>query len=185
MCRGGRMFAPTKIWRRWHRRINIKQRRYAVVSAVAATSYPAFVMARGHKINEIPEVPLVVSNGIESVTKTKEAARVLRMLHAYDDVKHSKESRKIRAGKGKMRNRRYVQRKGPLIVYNEDNGIRKAFRNLPGVETCSVERLNLLQLAPGGHIGRFCVWSQGAFEKLNSVFGTTKKSSEQKKNFRY
>eukprot|EP00118_Oscarella_pearsei_P024637 m.306487 g.306487 ORF g.306487 m.306487 type:complete len:384 (+) comp41291_c0_seq1:106-1257(+) len=184
MCRGGRMFAPTKIWRRWHRRINTKQRRYAVTSAVAASAYPSFVMARGHRIEQIPEVPLVVSNGMESLTKTKDAVRLLKNLHAYGDVEKSKASRKIRAGKGKMRNRRYSQRRGPLVIYSEDNGVKKAFRNLPGVETCSVERLNLLQLAPGGHVGRFCVWSQAAFERLNAVFGTFTKSSTQKKDFK-
>lgn len=29
MCRGGRMFAPTKTWRRWHRRVNLNQKRYS------------------------------------------------------------------------------------------------------------------------------------------------------------
>merc|ERR1711920_6095 len=62
MCRGGRMFAPTKTWRRWHRPINQKQRRYALTSAIAATGVPALVMAKGHRVEEIPEVPLVVSD---------------------------------------------------------------------------------------------------------------------------
>ena len=88
-------------------------------SAIAATGLPALVMARGHRIDNIGEVPLVVSNSIESMTKTKDAVKVLKALNAYGDVEKSKASRKIRAGKGKMRNRRYVQRKGPLIIYNE------------------------------------------------------------------
>ena len=74
-----------------------------------------------------------------------------------------KDSKKIRAGKGKMRNRRYVQRRGPLVIYDKSEGINRAFRNLPGVETACVDRLNLLTLAPGGHIGRFCVWTQVNF----------------------
>lgn len=52
MCRGGRMFAPTKPWRRWHRKISINLKRYAVVSAVAASGVPALVQARG-KLNAI------------------------------------------------------------------------------------------------------------------------------------
>lgn len=47
MCRGGRMFAPTKTWRRWHRRINTTQKRYAICSAVAASAIPALVMSKG------------------------------------------------------------------------------------------------------------------------------------------
>mmetsp|Transcript_298 Transcript_298/g.347 ORF Transcript_298/g.347 Transcript_298/m.347 type:complete len:143 (-) Transcript_298:7-435(-) len=50
MCRGGRMFAPTKTWRKWHRKINLNQRRYAVCSALAASAIPALVMAPGHRI---------------------------------------------------------------------------------------------------------------------------------------
>merc|ERR1719491_2521166 len=70
-----------------------------------------------------------------------------------------------------MRNRRYTMRRGPLIVYAENDGIELAFRNLPGVELCCVSRLNLLQLAPGGHMGRFCVWSQAAFDSLDTIYG--------------
>lgn len=83
-----------------------------------------------------------------------------------------------------MRNRRYVMRKGPLVVFANDEGISKAFRNLPGVEVTSVDRLNLLQLAPGGHLGRFCIWSKSAFEKLDKVFGTATTESEQKKGYK-
>lgn len=183
MCRAGRMFAPTKTWRRWHRKVNVNQRRYAICSAVAATGLPALVMARGHRIDNIGEVPLVVSNSIEKLSKTKEAVKLLKALNAYADVEKSKASRKLRPGKGKMRNRRFVQRKGPLIIYNEDHGITRAFRNLPGVDLLKVDCLNLLLLAPGGHLGRFCVWSQGAFEKLDALYGTWRKKSTLKKDY--
>merc|ERR1711973_675698 len=177
MCRGGRMFAPTKTWRRWHRPINQKQRRYAVCSALAASAITSLLMARGHKVDDIPEVPVVCTNAIESLTKTKAAVALLKALSAYDDVEKCQHSKQIRSGKGKMRNRRYVMRRGPLVVYNEDHGIKQAFRNLPGVELISVDRLNLLKLAPGAHLGRFCIWSEGAFQKLDSIYGTAKKPS--------
>ena len=67
-------------------------------------------------------------------------------MGAYADVEKAKASRNIRTGKGKMRNRRYVARKGPLIVFGSDDSAAKAFRNLPGVEVASVDRLNLLQV---------------------------------------
>ncbi|KAI7839752.1 hypothetical protein COHA_006556 [Chlorella ohadii] len=184
MCRGGHMYAPTKVWRRWHRKINVNQKRYAVVSAIAASALPALVMARGHKIEAVPEVPLVVSDAAESITKTKQAVELLKKVGAYADVEKAKASKNLRRGKGKMRNRRYVQRKGPLVVYGNDAGISKAFRNLPGVEVASVERLNLLQLAPGGHLGRFCIWTKSAVEKLDKIFGTTETASEQKKGYK-
>lgn len=176
MCRGGRMFAPTKVWRKWHRKVPLQQKRFAVASALAASALPALVMARGHDVEDVAEVPLVVDKSVEGLKKTTSAVKVLKKLGAYDDVERAKASRKIRAGKGKMRNRRFVQRRGPLVIYDQDEGIVKAFRNLPGVEICQVSRLSLLQLAPGGHIGRFCVWTESAMEKLDSLYaGDAKK----------
>jgi len=186
MCRKGRMFAPTKIWRRWHRRININEKRYALVSSLAASAVPALVMARGHNIDQLPEVPLVVDNKvIDNVDKTSKAVALLKALNAFDDVEKSKDSRNVRAGKGKMRNRRYVQRRGPLVVYLQENSpMTKAFRNLPGVEICNVNRLNLLQLAPGGHLGRFVIWASDAFERLDSLYGSFRKASQEKNDYR-
>lgn len=171
MCRGGRMFAPTKTWRRWHRKINISQKRYAVASALAASAVPALVMARGHKIDDVPEIPLVIENELESKKKTSEAKDILSAIGALADVEKAADSKKIRAGKGKARNRKYVLRRGPLIIYKTNDGVERAFRNLPGVELCCVDRLNLLQLAPGGHMGRFCIWSQAALDELNIIYG--------------
>jgi len=171
MCRGGRMFAPTKTWRKWTRKVNSTQKRFAVASAMAASAIPSLVMARGHSIDNVVEVPLVMENAIESAKKTSQAKEILAAVGAYDDVEKAAASKKIRAGKGKARNRRYVMRRGPLIIYSKNDGIEQAFRNLPGVELCCVDRLNLLQLAPGGHLGRFCVWSQSALETLDTIYG--------------
>lgn len=184
MCRGGRMFAPTKIWRRWHRKINVNQKRYAIVSAIAASAVPSLVMARGHKIETVPEMPLVVSDSAEGVEKTSAALKVLKQIGAYADAEKAKDSQGIRPGKGKMRNRRYISRKGPLVVYStEGSKLVKAFRNIPGVEVVNVERLNLLKLAPGGHLGRFIVWTKSAFEKLDEIYGKFDKGSEKKKGY--
>mmetsp|Transcript_32761 Transcript_32761/g.59134 ORF Transcript_32761/g.59134 Transcript_32761/m.59134 type:complete len:384 (-) Transcript_32761:52-1203(-) len=176
MCRGGRMFAPTKTWRKWHRKINSTQKRYAVASALAASAVPALVMARGHKIDDVPEIPLVVDDSIQSAKKTSAAKDILAAIGALDDVEKAADSKKIRAGKGKARNRRYVLRRGPLVIYKANDGVEQAFRNLPGVELCCVDRLNLLQLAPGGHMGRFCIWSQSALDALNTIYGEDGKS---------
>ncbi|KAJ1728355.1 60S ribosomal protein L4B [Coemansia biformis] len=183
MTRGGRMFAPNKVWRKWHVRTNSNQKRYATASAVAATGVTSLVSGRGHRIAKIKEVPLVVSAEIESLKKTKEAVALLKALAAYSDVEKVANTRSMRAGRGKMRNRRHRQRRGPLVVYAQDNGISHAFRNLPGVELADVTRLNLLQLAPGGHLGRFVIWTQPAFEALNKVFGTLTEASVQKKGY--
>jgi large subunit ribosomal protein L4e len=181
MCRGGRMFAPTKVYRRWHRKVNLNQRRYALVSALAASSSASLVLARGHRIEEIPEIPLVVStNTISSVNKTTQVVKLLKALKAYADVEKVKDTKKVRAGKGKARNRRYVQRKGPLVIYEQKGALLRSFRNLPGVDILNVNRLNILLLAPGGHLGRFVIWTQDAYEKLDALYGTYKNKSQLK-----
>ena len=183
MCRGGRMFAPTKVYRRWHRRVNVAQRRYAVVSAIAASGVPALLQARGHVIDKVPEIPFVVSDKVESFRKTKEAVAFLRRANVWDDIEKVYNSKKLRAGKGKRRNRRHKQKLGPVVIYGQDAGVVRAFRNIPGVSVLNVERLNLLKLAPGGHLGRLIIWTEGAFRKLDAIFGTLKAPSQQKKGF--
>merc|ERR1719291_797402 len=74
-------------------------------------------------------------------------------------------------------------RRGPLVVYNEDNGIVRAMRNIPGVETACVSRLNLLKLAPGGNFGRFIIWTRSAFKKLGEIYGSFKGGAPLKKNY--
>lgn len=133
MCRGGHMFAPTKTWRRWHRKINVQQRRYAMCTAIAATGVPALVMARGHRVERVPELPLVLSNEIESTKKTKDAVKILKAIKAWSDIQKVYNSQRFRAGKGKMRNRRRIQKRGPIIIYKKDDGITRAFRNIPGL----------------------------------------------------
>eukprot|EP01080_Neovahlkampfia_damariscottae_P002608 gene2608-3568_t len=172
MCRGGRMFSPTKVWRRWMHKIKKNERRFATASAIAASGVTALVMARGHKVEKLSEVPLVVSDEIQSYQTTKDAFNFLKRAQAIQDVYRVKRNKKLNPGRGKSRNRRYKQRLGPLVIYKENNGIVKAFRNIPGVDLASVDRLNLLQLAPGGHVGRFIIWTESAFSALNTRFGT-------------
>jgi large subunit ribosomal protein L4e len=140
-------------------------------------------MARGHRIENVPEFPLVVSDSLNRISKTKDAKSALTKVGAMDDVEKARDSKKIRRGVGKSRNRRYTQRRGPLIVYDVSEGLDKAFRNLPGVELALVDNLSLLDLAPGGHLGRFIIWTKGAFEKLDSIFGTYEESAKFKNGF--
>jgi large subunit ribosomal protein L4e len=182
MCRAGRMFAPTKTYRRWHRKINNHQKRYAVVSALAASAVTSLVQARGHKIENVAEIPLVVEDAVQNYEKTKDALAFLNASKAVDDVNRVAASRQIRAGRGKMRNRRYVHRRGPMLVLANGKGVQ-AFRNIYGLDTANVNSLNLLHLAPGGHLGRFIIWSKDAFAQLDKIFGTFTQESAVKKGF--
>jgi len=163
--------------------VNVTQKRHAIASALAASALPPLVMARGHRIGQVAELPLVVSDSLQSQTKTKQAVETLKKLGCAEELQRVIDSKKVRAGKGKMRNRRYTMRRGPLVVYNEDNGIVRAMRNIPGVETACVTRLNLLKVAPGGTLGRFVIWTEGAFKRLNEMYGTLKSGAPLKKGY--
>ena len=188
-CRSGRMFAPTKVWRKWHQKINLGQKRFATVSAIAASSSAALLLARGHRVSTVPEVPLVVNSTAfadGAIKKTSQAVSLLNAVGAAEDVEKVKGSRKLRAGKGKLRNRRNTQRRGPLLVIDpskDGKDLTKAFRNIPGVEVCDVYALNLLQLAPGGHLGRFVIWTSSAFAALDSIYGSVTDPAELKRDF--
>merc|ERR1711920_576377 len=139
---------------------------------------PALVMSRGHLIEDLPEVPLVLEDSVESVTYTQKALAILKAVNAVSDLERSISS-------NKMRNRRYTIRKGPMVIYSKDYGISQAFRNLPGLEIANVERLNILKLAPGGHLGRFLIWSKSAVQKLGNIYGSKLMSSHKKKHYKY
>jgi len=176
------MFAPLKIWRKWHGKANITQRRHAVASALAASACAPLVMARGHRVEGVPELPLVVDSLAAETTKA--LLNTLNGLGCSEDLAKVRRSRKIRSGQGKYRNSRYVMRKGPLIIYGDKSDkLKQTARNLPGVDICHVSRLNVLQLAPGGHLGRFCVFTEDAFKALNNTFGTNKAECLEKKGY--
>merc|ERR1712240_922632 len=130
-----------------------------------------------------PEFPLVIDNECEQMKKTKDAVTLLKKLGCYDDILKVKRSRGLRAGVGKRRNRRHVQKRGPCIIYNKDDGISRAFRNIPGTTLISADRLNVLKLAPGGHVGRFLIWTQSAIERLDALYGTWTKKATEKSNY--
>jgi large subunit ribosomal protein L4e len=182
MCRKARMYAPLKIWRKWHAKCNVTQRRHAVASALAASACAPLVMARGHRVESVPELPLVIDN--LAVANTAALLKTLNKFGVGDDLAKVRASKQTRQGVGKYRNSRYVMRKGPLIIFGDaSEGVRRLARNLPGVDACHVNRLNILQLAPGGHLGRFIVYTQDAFKQLNNVFGSYKAESTEKRGY--
>ncbi len=168
---GGRKAHPPKPYKNYHERINTKERRLAIRSAIAATANKELVKERGHITDKIPQIPLVVDDELSKIKKTKETRKIFKKLGIIDDIIRAKEGKKIRAGKGKMRGRKYRTPKGPLIVVHEDKGIRLGARNHPGIDIIRAENLNAELLAPGTHPGRLTVYTRSAIEKLDKLFG--------------
>ncbi|GFQ02391.1 60S ribosomal protein l4-1 [Phtheirospermum japonicum] len=46
-----------------------------------------------------------------------------------------------------------------------------------------VDAYSIFLLAPGGHLGRFVIWTKSAFEKLDEIYGTFGRPSEKKKGY--
>ena len=172
MTVGGRRTHPPKSEENVWERINKKERRLAIISAIAATADPELVKSRGHIISKVPQIPLIVSDELEKLSKAAEVREFFKKFGLWDDVERAKKGKKIRPGKGKFRGRRYKKKKGPLIVIANDQGIYKAARNFPGVDVVNVDNLSILHLAPGGHPGRLTIWIESAIERLKEKFSS-------------
>ncbi|MEM3594031.1 MAG: 50S ribosomal protein L4 [Candidatus Jordarchaeaceae archaeon] len=167
---GGRLAHPPTAEKKIVKRIPKKEKRLALFSAIAATASKEMVIARGHSIEGVPQIPLVVTDELESLKRTKDVEEALIKLGVLADLYRVKESIKIRAGKGKIRGRKKKQAVGPLIVVAEDRGIGEAARNIPGVDVVPVKSLNAEVLAPGTHSGRLTVWTKSAIEILDKLY---------------
>ncbi len=168
---GGRSAHPPVAEKKIRKKIPKKEMRLALRSAIAATGSKEIVASRGHMVDDVPDFPLVVVDEIQTLKRTKDIEEALINIGVWSDIFRVKESRKIRAGKGKMRGRKMKQAIGPLLVITKNEGVAEAARNLPGIEVASVENLNAELLAPGTHSGRLTVWTNSALEKVEKVFG--------------
>ena len=162
---GGPEAHPPKVEKRLEERINIKERKLAIASAIAATISAKLVKARGHHF-DAQMYPLVVDNTFEKIGRTKDAMKALEALKVSADVDYAKDRKRIRAGKHKNRGNPYKQKKSLLIVTNHNQPVTKATRNIPGVDVVSVQRLNAEHLAPGTHAGRLTIWTEEAIKVL-------------------
>jgi large subunit ribosomal protein L4e len=167
----GRAAHPPTSEKKIVKRIPKKEKRLALFSAIAATASKEIVAKRGHSIEDVPEIPLIVTDDFESLKRTKEVEETLIRLGILSEIYRVRESRNTRAGKGKHRGRKMKQAIGPLLVVAENKGIAEAAENLPGVDIAIVKNLNAELFAPGTHPGRLTVWTNSAIGKLNELYG--------------
>ena len=161
----GRKAHPPKVDKDWYQKINKKEKKLALKSAIAATGNKDVVSERGHKIDLI-ELPLVLEDAVQSIKKTKDVEYLLSSLKLDDELKRIK-VKKERSGKGKMRGRKYKKKIGPLFVVSEDKGLGKACKNVSGVNVRTVKKVSVEDLAPGALAGRLTIWSKSSVEKLS------------------
>jgi large subunit ribosomal protein L4e len=160
---GGRRAHPPKAEKQWDKKMNTKERRKAIRSAMSATVLKDLVSKRGHKVPD--NYPFIIDSSFEEISKTDEVKKIFTLLGLENELERVSE-RKIRAGKGKMRGRKYKNKVGPLIVVSNPCNLQKAARNLLGVEVRSVRSINAELLAPGTDCGRLTLWTKSAIEKI-------------------
>jgi large subunit ribosomal protein L4e len=165
----GRRAHPPKAEKDWWQKINKKERRLAIKSAIAATALKDVVLQRGHVVNGL-ELPIVVDDSLQELKKTKDVENFLKKIGLDKELERAK-NKKVRPGKGKMRGRRYKKKKSVLFVISENKGIAQAAKNLPGVDVCLVNNLNAELLAPGAHPGRLTIYTVSAIQKLGELYG--------------
>ena len=158
---GGRRAHPPKAERIWEQKVNIKERRKAIRSAMSATLNKEIVVKRGHHVPG--EYPFIVDKSIEGMTKTKEVRDVLRTLGFGEEFVRT-EYLKVRAGIGKMRGRRYQRKKGVLLVVGGDCPLVRSASNIRGIDIVKAQELNAEYLAPGSQPGRVTVWTTHAVD---------------------
>ncbi|MDH3365378.1 MAG: 50S ribosomal protein L4 [Thermoplasmata archaeon] len=163
---GGRRAHPPRVDKDYSKKINKKELLKAKLAALHATSVPDIVRHRGHRFDDELTVPVIVKDDLEAIKTTKEAVEVLSSIGVYDDVERAKNGRKIRAGKGKMRGRKYRNPRGLLVVLSNECDGGRSIRNLSGIEVVTPKALNVSMLAPGGDPGRLMVISESALSEM-------------------
>jgi len=164
----GRKAHPPKAYKVWAQKLNRKENKLAVKSAIAATTMFDLVSSR-HNVSEI-QLPIIVTDQLQGIKKTNNLIKILGTLGCKDDIQRAS-VKKIRPGKGTMRGRRYKRKTSALIVIGDDKGLVKAASNILGVDVCHVKDLNAELLAPGAQPGRLTIWSESSIKQLGEIYG--------------
>ncbi|SDX99316.1 50S ribosomal protein L4 [Halobellus clavatus] len=162
----GRKAHPPKAEKDQGKDINDKERKLAVRSAIAATTDEELVRERGHQFEDDVELPLVVSDDFEDLVKTREVVDLLESLGLHADIERSDENRKVKAGRGKTRGRKYTRPKSILFVTSDEPS--KAARNLAGADVVTADNVSAEDLAPGTQAGRLTLFTESAVEEVAS-----------------
>ncbi len=160
----GRKAHPPKVEKVWELKINKKEKIKALLAALYATTDKSLVLDRGHFVNG-SALPFIFEDKLEELTNTKSLIDLLIAVGLESELDRAK-VKKVRAGKGKMRGRRYKRKKSLLIVVKNDKGIGKSARNIAGVDVSSAKDLTVSLLAPGGSPGRLTLFTKSALEEL-------------------
>ena len=169
--RGGRQAHPPNVLKYIHKRVNKKENRLALCSAIAASASRDLVAGRGHKVDKIRDFPIIISDQIEEISKAKDMRSLLESLNLADDVERLRQ-RKRRTGKPALRGRTKKEGTSVLFVVNDTSRLARAAGGFPGVSVRAARDLSVLDLAPGADPARLTAYTRGAIKHLETIKST-------------
>ena len=144
---GGRRAHPPKAEKKWEQKINNKERKKAIRSALAGTAQKKI---------------MIIENKFEDLKKTREVKKILNLFGlTTDKIKRNK------AGKGKNKGRNYRYKKNPLIIVSKKCDVANVVPNLPGYDVVNVKNLNPEILSLNHNEPRPCIFTEGSIEILS------------------
>lgn len=150
---GGRRAHPAKASKDWVRKINKKENRKAINSAMSAVLDKDVVAARGHIIPK--NYPFALDDDFESLMKTKDVISALQAIGFTEDLARGENGAKS------------------LLIVTENEALARAAKNIPGVDVASAHQLNAYILAPGAHPGRATLFTAQSIKALGEKPATT------------
>jgi large subunit ribosomal protein L4e len=168
--RHGRLAHPPVSWKKIYKKVNKKEKLLALCSAIAATANADLIRKRGHHLSNSIQLPIVVSNEIESVIKSKDLEKILMKLGFEDDLKRTY-TRRIKSVHKNGTNRRSAL--SVLIIVSNDDNIGRLNNSLPGIAVKTVKSVSVLDLAPGSKPARLTIFSENAIKELNTLKSTS------------
>jgi large subunit ribosomal protein L4e len=167
--RHGRVAHPPESWKGIYKKINRKEKQLGFCSAIAVTAKKELVQRRGHKISNEVKLPLVVSNDIESVAKTKDLKTSLIRLGLGEDIARASLVRKARSGTARRRGRSARSGTSALIIVGNDSKLVMLSQSIPGVDIKHAKDISIIDLVPGSKPIRLTIYSQAAIEYMNTL----------------
>lgn len=159
--RGGRAAHPPKVEKFMkERKTNKKEKVIALQSAISSTSNLPLLQKRYETLSSVKlTLPLVISSDSLKI-KTKDFFKFLEK-NLGEAFAVALKKRSVRAGRGKMRNRKYKENAGLLLVIGKDEKAK-----YQGIDVRKLEELEISDLWP---LGRLTVYTEQAIKELGEV----------------
>lgn len=167
---GGRRAHPPKAAKKLMKDMNHKEWNRAIATGYTASLDKDLVTANGQRVPT--NYPIVLDNSVEDMTKTSEFIALLGKLGFGEELERTSE-RKVRAGRGTMRNRTYKVKRGPLVVVSSiESPLVKAARNIQGFDVVSADLLLACDFGMSEKPGRAVIFTQKGAEEFKEVINS-------------